>query len=159
LLLSLAVCACGPGRTGADAQAGPEHAHPLRLDGHTVRAQVALSFPEQRQGLMGRPQLDADAGMLFPYRQPQAMSFWMANTLIHLDVGFFTSDGVLREVHTMVAGDTTATRSRRSDLRFALEMNAGWFARHNVRPGARLDLADLAAALRQRGADPATYGL
>jgi uncharacterized protein len=131
----------------------------LRVAGIPVQVEVALSQAEQQRGLMHRESLAPDRGMFFPYPTPQRMSFWMANTLIHLDIGFFTEDGVLREVHTMFAGDTSATRSVRDDLRFALEVPDGWFRRQGVRPGAQLNLDDVAAAIRGRGGDPLDYGI
>jgi hypothetical protein len=38
-------------------------------------------------------------------------------------------------------------------------MNQGWFAAHGVRPGAKLDLTAVAAALKARGAEARDYGL
>ncbi|MCD8481804.1 MAG: DUF192 domain-containing protein [Verrucomicrobia bacterium] len=132
---------------------------PLELGGHNIEVQVAITHGEQRRGLMFRDSLGAHQGMLFVYRQPQAMSFWMANTRIHLDIGFFDVDGVLQEVHQMVAGDTTPTQSMGNNLSFALEMNRGWFAANNVSVGAQLDIGKLAQALRRRGVDPREFGL
>jgi hypothetical protein len=132
---------------------------PLTLGGATVQVQVALDKTEQRRGLMFRESLDDGQGMLFPYREPQPMSFWMENVAIALDVGFFDSEGVLREIHHMLPYDRQSVRSSARDLRYALEVNKDWFARNKVMPGARLDRAQLAAALKARGADPADYGL
>jgi uncharacterized membrane protein (UPF0127 family) len=122
-----------------------------------VAAQLAVTPPEQRRGLMHRPSLPADSGMLFVYAEPQAMSFWMMNTEIDLDIGFFSPSGKLMEIHTMFAGDTQTTRSRSDQLQYALEMNRGWFAQRGIRPGAQLSLDDLRAALRARGFDPDSY--
>jgi hypothetical protein len=38
-------------------------------------------------------------------------------------------------------------------------MNQGWFHANGVKPGARLDLAALRAALKARGVAPQDYGL
>lgn len=97
--------------------------------------------------------------MLFPYRYPQRMSFYMRNTPTPLDIGFFDADGVLREVYPLFPYDETSVRSRRDDLRYALEVNQGWFREHGIHPGARMNLGELAAALEARGADPAAFGL
>jgi hypothetical protein len=87
------------------------------------------------------------------------MSFWMRDTPLPLDIGFFDRGGVLREVYAMQPFDETAIRSRNIRLQFALEMNQGWFHDRGVRPGAWLDLAALRAALIARGATPADFGL
>lgn len=136
-----------------------DHRFTLHIDGIPAHARLAITPLEQRRGLMGHTSLEQNEGMLFPYRRPQQMRFWMANTPIHLDIGFFDSDGVLREVHAMYANDTRSTVSRRDDLRFALEMNHGWFRANNIRPGAKLNLDDLRTALKSRGENPTHYGL
>lgn len=151
--------ACAPESDTASEKLGVDHYFTLRINDLPVRAQIAISPNEQRRGLMGRESLGVDDGMLFPYKRPQPMRFWMANTLIHLDIGFFDSDGVLREIFQMYAGDTQSTVSRRDNLQFALEMNHGWFATNQIRPGAQLNLNDLKNALEARGENPADYGL
>ena len=37
---------------------------------------------------MFRTSLRADRGMIFPYKPPQEVAFWMKNTLIPLDIIF-----------------------------------------------------------------------
>jgi hypothetical protein len=132
---------------------------PLSVAGNEIQAQLAIKTNEQARGLMYRDSLAPNHGMLFPYPQPRGMSFWMKNTFIPLDIGFFDGKGVLREVHQMYPRDLRQVRSSSQEIQYALEMNQGWFASAGVRPGARLDLKLLAEALRARGADPALYGL
>jgi hypothetical protein len=87
------------------------------------------------------------------------MSFWMHNTPLPLDIGFFSSEGELKEIYPMLPFDEATIRSRDERLQFALEMNQGWFHDNGVRPGARLDLAALREALKARGATPGDFGL
>jgi uncharacterized membrane protein (UPF0127 family) len=157
VLLLLGACEDGAARGGKPA--GPEEWLPLRIESVNLRAQVALTQPEQQKGLMHRDSLPEDSGMLFPYPSPRRLSFWMANTRIPLDIGFFDAEGVLREVHRLVPFDTRSTPSRSDQIQFALEMEAGWFAANGLFPGARLDRDLLAEALARRGADPARFGL
>jgi uncharacterized membrane protein (UPF0127 family) len=132
---------------------------PLSVEGATIETQVALTPVEMSKGLMHRESLGADQGMFFPYRRPQQMSFWMANTPIPLDIGFFDGEGVLMEIHRMYPYDTNRTRSRSFSAQFALEMNAGWYAKRGILPGARLDMEEVARVLRERGVDPRAYGI
>ena len=90
--------------------------------------------------------------MLFIFPQPRRLSFWMRNTAIPLDIGFFDSDGVLSEIHQLQPFDERPVVSESAGLRFALEVNRGWFAAHEVNVGARLDLQALAGILAQRKA-------
>lgn len=152
-----------PGKTAADY-------FTINVGGQPVQMQLAVATPddmrELNRGLMGRRDLAEDQGMIFIYQAPQQMGFYMRNTPTPLDIGFFTVDGILREVRQMFPFDETTVMSARSDIWYALEMNQGWYARHGVKPaslgaddGAKIDLKALAAALKARGFKPAEYGL
>lgn len=132
---------------------------PLKINEVAIEVQIPVSRSELQRGLMHRDELPADGGMLFPYPEPQRMSFWMANTRIPLDIGFFNAQGRLLEIHRMVPFDTSRTTSRSDQVQFALEMNSGWFASKGLLPGAQIDLPLLKANLRARGVDPTTYSL
>lgn len=122
----------------------------IRVGDKTVQLQLALTAAEQAQGLMGRKSLDTDHGMLFVFSRGKRQSFWMANTPLPLDIGYFDNDGILREVYPLYPFDRTSVVSQRSDIRYALEMAQGWFAQNGIRAGARLDLQMLEAALQNR---------
>jgi uncharacterized protein len=55
---------------------------------HAFRVEVARTPQEQAKGLMFRTEMGPDEGMLFPYDQPQVLSFWMRNTVLSLDLVF-----------------------------------------------------------------------
>lgn len=126
---------------------------PIRLGGETIEVQVAHLPREISRGLMYRTSLGQDRGMLFFYDGPKAMSFWMRNTSIALDIGFFTADGVLREIYPMYPMDERAVKSRREDLIMAIEMNQGWYAKSGVGVGAELDMTVIRECLLQRGVE------
>jgi hypothetical protein len=132
---------------------------PLKVGQVEIKAQLAVTSREQQKGLMHRESLPENSGMLFPYKTPQRLSFWMLNTPLPLDIGFFDGKGVLREVHRLMPFDVTPVRSKTDELQFALEMEQGWFIANGVKQGQALDLDKLRKALLQRGADPAQYGL
>ena len=144
--------------TGAEAK-GVEAWFPLTVGGKALRVQVAVLEAEQQRGLMGRRDLEPDDGMVFVYPAPQQMSFWMRNTPTPLDIGFFRADGTLGEVYPLYPYDETAVRSSGLDYTLAIETNQGWFAKHGIKPGAKVDLAQLADALRARGFRPERYGV
>lgn len=132
---------------------------PIRVGDKVVRMQLAVLRHEQERGLMQRRDLEPDDGMIFVYERPQQMRFWMRNTPTPLDIGFFDETGVLLEVYPMQPFDETTVASRSARVQFPLEMKQGWFGANGVRPGARLDLGALAAAMQERGFDPREYGL
>lgn len=70
---------------------------------HVFRAEVAANEAQQQQGMMFRPPLAPDAGMLFaPYPPnggpPRAASFWMQNTPNSLDIIFIRPDGTIATI-------------------------------------------------------------
>jgi uncharacterized protein len=131
----------------------------IKVGERTVRMQLAVVGPEQQRGLMQRRDLGPDEGMLFPYATPQTMSFWMHNTPTPLDIGYFDSAGVLLEIYAMHPFDETPVRSLSDAVKYALEVNQGWFRNNGVRPGEKIDLKAVAEALKARGFEPAEYGL
>ncbi|MGJ3242963.1 MAG: DUF192 domain-containing protein [Opitutales bacterium] len=163
VVLALMVVA-GPGcreagPAGEPLPDGPASTHALTLGDRTIRVELALTERERRRGLMFREALPPDTGMLFVFEQPGPRGFWMKNTPLPLDIGYFTPDGVLREVYPLYPYNLDSVRSRSDDIQFALEMEQGWFARNQIKPGTRLDRDALAAAIREQGHDPRDYGL
>lgn len=143
-----------------DADALPHsHRFPLKIDGVTVQARIALTHSEKMRGLMEVTEMPENEGMLFVDARPKQASFWMRNTLIPLDIGYFDSDGILLEIYRMYPRDESAVKSRSDQVQFALEMNQGWFSANNIRPGATLDFDALRQAISARGFSPKDYGL
>ncbi len=132
---------------------------PIKIGDQTARLQLAVEPAEQKLGLMGRTTLGADDGMLFLYGHPQQMSFWMHNTLLPLDIGFFDTKGELREVRQMIPNDQRSVKSRSAEILIAIEMNQNWYRERGVKLGAKLDLVALKAALKSRGVEPRRVGL
>ena len=158
-IIVLALTGCGGDETPPVAPQGIETTFPIAVGTATVHLQLALAEQEMTRGLMERTDLRANQGMLFVYREPQQMSFWMRNTPSPLEIGFFTSDGVLREVYPLIPFDERPVKSRRDDLQFAMEVLQGWFDFTGVKPGDRIDLKAVAAALKVRGYSPGDYDL
>lgn len=148
-LLALACTACrpdGPATAPADGQSY----FPIRIGSHQLQVQLALNPEEQQRGLMHRDHLAADHGMLFLFDQPDQRGFWMRNTRIPLDIGYFDANGRLLEVRKLYPYDETTVPSRSHKVLIAIETNRGWYAAHGVKPGARIDRQTLQAALQAR---------
>lgn len=104
----------------------------------TLKAEVADEPGERETGLMGRPELSDGEAMLFVFPAPQAMSFWMHDTLVPLSVAYINAAGVIREIHDMKPLDETPASSAFRDLVYALEVPQGWFQKNNILPGDRV---------------------
>lgn len=160
LLLLPALAGCGAGESDALPASKTVFDHfEIKVGEHTVRMQLAVLEPEMQRGLMERMNLGADEGMLFVYVRPQRMSFWMRNTPLPLDIGFFNAAGELREIYPLHPFDEKPVASHGDALQFALEVNQGWFKANEVRPGAKLDLKAVSAALQARGFELRRFGL
>ena len=104
---------------------------------HLIRAEVADNFVTRMQGLMHRPSMGANEGMLFVFDEPGIQCMWMKNTLIPLSVAYLADDGSIVNIEDMNP-QTEDSHCTKKPVRFALEMNLGWFASKGLRPGAKL---------------------
>ena len=123
--------------------------YPLRVGSTTVMAEIAATPAQTSRGLMFRRQLPENQGMLFVFAEPRQLAFWMRNTSIPLDIGYFDDSGELREIYPLEPRDERPVRSRGTNMRYALEVNRGWCERRGVTIGSRLNLTDVARALRR----------
>lgn len=108
---------------------------------------------------MHREKLKASEGMLFIFENPQPQRFWMKNTRIPLDIGYFSNDGRLKEIHNGRPFDLSGLQSKSKSLQFVVELGAGEFRRLGIKLGDRLDLGMVHDAILASGGDPAHFNL
>jgi uncharacterized membrane protein (UPF0127 family) len=65
---------------------------------HSFKVEVARTPEQQERGLMFRPHIDPDGGMIFPMDPPRFASFWMKNTVSSLDLLFIRADGTIARI-------------------------------------------------------------
>ncbi|MFU8849234.1 MAG: DUF192 domain-containing protein [Opitutales bacterium] len=158
LLLAGVFTACHPPKDNT-AAAAPDTYFPINIGSRTLQLQLALTPTEHQQGLMFRNSLAEDHGMLFLFPRPKPQSFWMKNTRIPLDIGYFDTSGRLVEVHKLFPYDESPVASRSQEILIAIETNRDWYARNGIAPGARLDMEALKAAITKRGHSIANFAL
>jgi uncharacterized membrane protein (UPF0127 family) len=123
----------------ASAQDQPQNlaATTLTVGMHNIRAQLAIT-PMQRQiGLMHRREMPTHEGMLFVFDEASQQCFWMRNTLIPLSIAFLAEDGTVVNLADMKPQSDDSHCSAKP-VRYALEMNQGWFAKRGVKAGTRI---------------------
>lgn len=109
----------------------------IRVGGQPLAVEVAADPASRSRGLMFREHLPQGRGMLFIWPRAGRHGMWMKNTLIPLDVAFLTGDLRIAHIATMMPRSTRLHRAPKP-VRYALEVNAGWFARHGIGEGDRL---------------------
>lgn len=110
----------------------------LTINGHHVTAEVATTVATRAVGLMRRFSLRPDHGMLFVFKAPQPLTFWMKDTYIPLSIAFIAADGRILNIEDM-APQTESAHNSRGPAMFALEMKKGWFAQLAITAGDRVD--------------------
>ncbi len=161
LVLSLflglvALLATAPATPAAPSPAGPNPATKydrgrliISQDGRkvTLSVEIAKTVEARSQGLMFRKSLPENAGMLFHFEEDSNGAFWMKNTLIPLSIGFIDNQWKLLDIKDMkVEPDPERPANFYAPsvpYRYALEVNQGFFQRHGITPGARLELTVL----------------
>lgn len=104
---------------------------------HLITAEVAATPRSREIGLMFRTALAANQGMLFVFDAPGPQCMWMRNTLIALSVAFVADDGTIVNIEDMQP-QKLDSHCARQPVRYALEMERGWFAKRGIQPGARI---------------------
>jgi uncharacterized protein len=105
---------------------------------HVIKAEVAARDAERQQGLMNREKMGANEGMVFLFEAPAGVCMWMKNTLIPLSVAFIDESGKIVNIEDMQP-QTTDSHCAKKPVRYALEMNQGWFKQKNIKPGTTIE--------------------
>ncbi len=132
------------GATGSEAGDGIEFAHSrlVLVTGsgrHEFEVEMATSPAQRRLGLMHRPRMAANAGMLFDYGMPRLISMWMKNTVIPLDMIFIAGNGRIISIAENTTPFSLTAIGSGSPARAVLEINAGTVARLHIKPGDRVE--------------------
>jgi len=104
------------------------------IKNETLYIEISDREKERATGLMYRDKLDDNKGMLFLFDTERILSFWMKNTKIPLSIAFLNSKKIIIDIQNMKPLTEAEHRSRFSAI-YALEVNKGWFKRHNVGVG------------------------
>jgi uncharacterized protein len=106
----------------------------LKAGNQSIRAEVAATESSRQTGMMWRTKMGKNEGMLFIFTQPGYYAMWMRNTLIDLSVAYMDDKGKIVSIHEMKALDETSHQAA-GPVIYALEMNAQWFTKNNIKVG------------------------
>ena len=135
-LLSLLLACCPL----AQAQSGPQprlRSIDITAGIHILKTELAVTPEQQQTGMMFRRVMGTNEGMLFVNDEPGVRCFWMRNTLLPLTIAFIADDGTIVNLADMDA-QSEASHCSAKPVRYALEVNRGWFAKRGLKAGLRL---------------------
>jgi uncharacterized membrane protein (UPF0127 family) len=125
----------------ATAPTGPTKAQPtlqilnLWLGSEELKTELALTPIQLQTGMMFRTNMPENAAMLFVFSYVHQASFWMKNTTLPLSAAYIDPAGVILEIHDLQPLDTNSVTATSDQVQYVLEVNQGWFKRHNVSTG------------------------
>jgi len=149
LICFTAVSACKSSdkkKSSSSTDQGPmfNYSHPLSFisDQDSVIAKVKVAVadtPEKRDaGLMNVKDLPEYDGMLFIFKKPQPLSFWMANTPLPLDIIFIDKDYKIIRIYHSTTPYSKNELSSGSPAQYVVELNGGFCINHDVTEGMKV---------------------
>ncbi|MEH1864004.1 MAG: DUF192 domain-containing protein [Nostoc sp.] len=115
----------------------PISAKAILPNGTTIQLEVAKTPQQQQMGLMYRPALPDDRGMLFGFASPQPVSFWMKNVPVALDM-VFLQNGVVKYIQSAAppcASEPCPTYGPNTPIDKVIELRSGRAAELKLKVG------------------------
>ena len=136
-----AVLAQLPGPTAAQPELPKEKLVIVTQGGvrHEFNVEMATTGIQQETGLMFRPSVPADGGMLFDWGQVRDSTMWMRNTIAPLDMLFIDPDGTIHHIAENTTPRSLAMIPSDGGVRATLELAAGTAARLHLRVGDKVE--------------------
>ncbi len=106
---------------------------------HPFAVELATNDEERTRGLMFRKELPEGRGMLFDFQQEQAVSFWMRNTYIPLDMIFIRADGRILRIAENTEPLSEKLIPSGGPVRAVLEVIGGTARKMGIAPGDRVE--------------------
>jgi uncharacterized protein len=120
----------------------PISAKAILTNGTTIQLEVAQTPEQQEKGLMYRPALPENRGMLFKFPSAQPVKFWMKNVPVALDM-VFLQNGVVKYVETSAPpciSEPCATYGPNVLIDTVIELRSGGAAELKLQPGDKIKI-------------------
>lgn len=114
----------------------------VAIAGEIIELEVARTREQQALGLMYRPELPDNRGMLFPFAYPRVVTFWMKNVPVPLDMVFLL-DGDVKAIAASVPPCTTPScpvYGPNEPVNQVIELRSGRAAELGLQVGDRLEI-------------------
>lgn len=111
---------------------------------------LAVTYEQQKRGLMFVRELPETTGMLFIYPKTDHYSMWMKNTFIPLDIAFATENGTIVNIARHTEPQSLKSIGSERPVNYVLELNAGVTERLKIHPGSQLIIGPGIEQIRTR---------
>ena len=103
-----------------------------------VFLEVADTPEKKEKGLMNRPSLPQNRGMVFIFKPKTKVTFWMKDTLIPLDMIFIDRGRIVEIVKSALPNQTDILYPSDYAVTEVVEVNGGYSDKHNITAGDRI---------------------
>ena len=104
-----------------------------------IDLEIADNEYKRQLGLMNRPTMEENQGMLFIFPVEQMQSFWMRNTLISLDMIFVNKDKKIVTIHKNTKVLSSQSYPSTEPSMYVVEVVGGFTDRHNIVVGDKIN--------------------
>jgi uncharacterized membrane protein (UPF0127 family) len=118
------------------------------------KVELAKTDSQKEQGLMNRPKVCTNQGMLFVYDKDEYQDFWMKDTPVSLDIIFIKSDGTIDTIYQNTTPlNLFPTYPSNSPCQYVLEVKAGFSSSNKLQAGDKVDVSKLLSVGVEYGSD------
>lgn len=110
----------------------------------SIFLEVAFTDEQKTKGLMNRPSLANNRGMVFVFKPARKVTFWMKDTLISLDMIFISSGKIVKVVKGAIPNQTNILYSSDFDVTEVIEVNSGFLDTHMISVGDTIRFENIA---------------
>lgn len=104
--------------------------------------EIVESKEDRARGLMYRSSLATNSGMLFKWPETSQKCMWMKNTSLDLSLAYLDERLIIREIYNLVPFSEENVCSKSQNIRYALEVNKGWFDEREIKVFSKLSISD-----------------
>lgn len=116
---------------------------------HKLTVDVARTDAQRSIGLMFRKSMAKDRGMLFLFRSPQPVAFWMRNTYIPLDLLFIDVTGAVVTIAENAKPQSLDLIPSNAAVVAVLEINGGLARSLGIKPGDQIIQPNIQDAIKE----------
>lgn len=113
----------------------------VTVAGEKLSVMIADTPELQERGLSGHKSLGGNEGMLFVFPAPVKTGFWMKDMLFPIDIVWFDANRHIVDVWGNASPSSyPEIRTPHSEASYVLEVQSGFFKKHNLKFGDVLEL-------------------